>query len=286
LVRGEVNLCAAGSLFGARTRVYLTLALLVGSVWGRSAQANDWIKLGEEEGVGVWGKTLQNSDRVTCKGRSLYPKSFEQMLAVVYDQNQSEPWLPYTSQYHILQIKSAYEFLIYMRFASPFMLVSDRDAVLDLRFNPQPDGDVQVVFKVHSHAPVAQQEGVVRMEIFEGEWWVQRQDKKNTVVTYELRAEAGGWVPQWMVDYVSRTLPVRVLKGLRAQMNRKDDFLTTPNFLGQIFKVPRLSSSSEPIPVEKNIEQKTLIKRLAEYYGVAELGMRELVVPKHLLTSQ
>jgi len=64
--------------------------------------------------------------------------------------------------------------------------------------------------------------GVVRMPFLRGHWilWPSA-DGRTTRVEYQVHANPGGALPNWLVNYVSRDLPFKTIEGLRAQVKRR-----------------------------------------------------------------
>ena len=101
--------------------------------------------------------------------------------------------------------------------------MADRDAVLHnvARFD-EAGRKVELDFWTVEDGREPPQKGVVRMPFLRGHWilWPSS-DGTTTRVEYQVHANPGGSLPDWLVNYVSRDLPYKTIEGLRAQVKRR-----------------------------------------------------------------
>jgi hypothetical protein len=60
------------------------------------------------------------------------------------------------------------------------------------------------------------------MPYLRGHWMLwPSADGTTTRVEYQVHANPGGALPNWLVNYVSRDLPFKTIEGLRGQVQRR-----------------------------------------------------------------
>ena len=114
------------------------------------------------------------------------------------------------------------EKVVYNRTHAPWP-VADRDAVLhNVASFDEAGRKVELDFWTVADGKEPPVKGVVRMPFLRGHWilWPSS-DGTTTRVEYQVHANPGGSLPDWLVNYVSRDLPYKTIEGLRAQVKRR-----------------------------------------------------------------
>ena len=109
--------------------------------------------------------------------------------------------------------------ITYNRTAAPWP-VAHRDVVLRGRSEFDADaGVVRIEFESVTHPDMPPVEGVVRMPFLRGHWYLWPEDGgQKTRVEYQVHANPGGQLPEWLANRVSKEIPVKTIQGLRAQV--------------------------------------------------------------------
>jgi hypothetical protein len=137
--------------------------------------------------------------------------------------------------------------IIYNRVGSPAPFVDDRDmvlasdAVFDLRAR-----SIELRFREITDPRVPPVDGVVRMPKTRGYWRLQYHEDEVTDVTYQVQADPGGSIPQWLVNMASKGLPLHTIQGLRRQA-QKGGYEKELAFLDAALDWPRLEAEARAL---------------------------------------
>ena len=144
------------------------------------------------------------------------------ILAVFSDVPHATEWMDSCNGSRSVEDISDSEKVVYNRTHAPWP-VADRDAVLHniARFDAAAER-VELDFWSVEDKKEPPVKGVVRMPFLRGHWILSPSaDGRTTRVEYQVHANPGGALPNWLVNYVSRDLPFKTIEGLRAQVKRR-----------------------------------------------------------------
>ena len=183
-----------------------------------------WERVQDKDGIVVDRRAVAGSQLKEFRGRGLVAVPLPVALAVLLDSDHSTEWMDRCNGSRLIQHESPKENLIYNRTHSPWP-VSDRDTVLRITVHPDAEAHaLQLDFVSTESADVPPVKHVVRMPKVTGHWRIRAADGgRGTEVEYQVHADPGGSLPDWISNMVSRQLPFRTLLGLRAQVVRRPD---------------------------------------------------------------
>jgi NAD(P)-dependent dehydrogenase (short-subunit alcohol dehydrogenase family) len=206
----------------AAAAALLALSALPAPARADQSKAGAWQFVKQSDGVVVERRTVDGSSLKEFRGRAVVQAPIAAILAVFADVPRATEWMDSCNGSRTVEDISDREKVVYNRTHAPWP-VADRDAVLHnvVRFDAaarRVDLDFWSVDDAKA-PPVA---GVVRMPFLRGHWtlWPSA-DGVSTRVEYQVHANPGGRLPDWLVNYVSRDLPFRTIEGLRAQVKRR-----------------------------------------------------------------
>jgi hypothetical protein len=113
--------------------------------------------------------------------------------------------------------------------------VSDRDSINKAEMYVEPAKHrVYLPFAAIASA-VPPVKGVVRMPFMRGHWILVPVDGgRRTEAEYQVFADPGGMLPDWLANLASKTLPRDTIAGLRKQVSK----VTYPEFEAQVATSP------------------------------------------------
>jgi hypothetical protein len=202
--------------------LFLLLATLPAPARADEPTAGPWQLIKQADGVVVDRRAVSGSNLKEFRGRGVVTASLPAILAVFSDVARATEWMDSCSGSRTVADVSDREKLVYNRTHAPWP-VSDRDAVLDNRVTfDEAEKAVRLEFWSVADERAPPVPGVVRMPFLRGHWTLwPASDGKTTRVEYQVHANPGGRLPDWLVNYVSRDLPFRTITGLRAQLRRR-----------------------------------------------------------------
>lgn len=187
-----------------------------------SAAEGRWEQIEDEDGVTVWQRDVPGSSLVEFKGEAEIQANLLKVLAVLHDQDRKTEWLARCRENRLIRAKSVSELVVYNRIRSDFPLVSDRDVVFATSVKRWPDQRrVQIDARSVEDPLAPPVDGVQRMPKLKLQWTLVAADRNRTLATYQVQADPGGSIPHWVVNLVSRSVPLRTLSQLREQVTKE-----------------------------------------------------------------
>jgi len=200
-----------------RASLFLTLALAAPVAWAQNA----WEPLYDEDGIKVWRKEVPNSDFVAFRGIGKIRAPLLNVAAVIHTADREEEWMANCSEARVLGYTGRVDAYVYHRVGSPAPFVADRDTVLKTKTQLMAaEKSLKIEFENTVLEKMGPVEDVVRMPTLKGHWILKQVDTYTTEVEYQVQADPGGALPAWLVNLVSKKLPLETLKGLRRQVEK------------------------------------------------------------------
>jgi hypothetical protein len=213
--------------FGSNARLVIT-PLVCGFLIACNIQAADaaddkgtWRTIVRKHGIAVEIKESKaGDDRTRFRGVGIINASPYHIFAILHDVSRYPEWSFRCSEAKLLRQVNAHQLIIYVRLAAPWPF-SDRDTVMLGRGAViKPEEELIASFEDTSSTLKRPVRGVIRFPRLSGRYRLQATAKNRTRVTYEVEADPGGWIPEWLSDMARRELPLKTILGLRKQAAR------------------------------------------------------------------
>ena len=207
---------------------------------GSAARADEargaWEQVSDKDGIVVQRRSVEGYKLKEFLGRGVVAAPIGRVLAVIRDAGRRAEWMPACSDSHLVEEDRATRTQIaYHRTKAPWP-VSDRDSVnraemiVDLARHR-----VYLPFEAVTRADVPPVQGVVRMPFLRGHWLLTPVDGgRATEAEYQVFANPGGILPDWLANLASKTLPRETIAGLRKQVARA----SYPAFEAEVARSP------------------------------------------------
>jgi len=197
----------------------LALAVLLSSALAFGA---GWRRLYSKEGVTVSAKDRPGSDLPILRGVGVLPTNLYQLLAIIDDVPRHKEWVYRLQTSVLLSRPDPLHARAYMRFGFPWP-TSDRDGIVDVvvRRKWKPHHELWITFKSAVDKRRPPLKGVVRVPRTIGFTRLRWLDPNHTHIIYEIDTDPAGNLPRWLVRWISKDLPLRIVRGLRKQLRRK-----------------------------------------------------------------
>lgn len=200
---------ARAALLAAALVVLPTLAL---------AGPGAWEHIDRQEGVEVYKKEVPGSSLVAFRGVTVIEAPLERVLWVLADNDHRTEWVDLCTESRVLERTSDTECVIYQRYALPWYL-SDRDYVYRARATRDADGTVRLLLASCQHRDAPDTVGV-RARLIESSYVLTPINERRTRVEVEIQTDPMGMVPDWLVNLVQKSWPVKTLQGIRRQVRQ------------------------------------------------------------------
>ena len=207
---------------------------------GGTARAEEghgaWEQVSDKDGITVERRSVDGYKLKEFLGRGIVYAPIGRVLAVIRDANRRAEWMPACGDSHLVEENLATRTqLAYHRTKAPWP-VSDRDSVNRAEMIVEPAKHrVYLPFEAVTVAQVPPVKGVVRMPFMRGHWALTPVDGgRATEAEYQVFANPGGILPDWLANLASKTLPRETIAGLRKQVTRA----SYPEFEAQVASSP------------------------------------------------
>jgi hypothetical protein len=199
----------------------LALALLTALVVTLPVPAgadDGWQQDANEKGVVVTTKTEAGRNLPIFRGVGVVDAGAYDILAVLDDIGRFTEWMADCKSARVVKQINEFERIEYNRIAAPWP-VSDRDITVRSWVEATASkGEIWARFQSIAVPGAGPVDGVVRMPKLAGFYHLEAIDAGHTRVTYQVDADPGGLLPDWLVKLTSRKLPIETLVGLRRQV--------------------------------------------------------------------
>lgn len=186
------------------------------------ASRGPWELVRSNDGVIVHRRAVAGSKLHEFRGVGVVEAPLAAVLAVLDDAEHRTEWMKEAVANVRIERTGPYGEIFYSRTGAPWP-VADRDVVNSGRttFDAAAHA-VRVEFRSTTHPKWPPQKGVVRMPALAGHWtmWPEH-GGAWTRIEYQLHADPGGLLPNWVVNLVSRKIPHDTIVGMREQVKRR-----------------------------------------------------------------
>jgi hypothetical protein len=225
---------------GMRHSICLASVLLVVATFTGAARAEErrgpWERVSDKDGIVVERRNVEGFKLKEFVGRGVVAAPIGRVLAVIRDAKRRGEWMPACGgSYLVEENEAARTQVAYFRIKAPWP-VADRDSVNRAEMRVEPDKHrVYLPFEAVNVADVPPVKGVVRMPFMRGHWVLTPVDGgKATEAEYQVFANPGGILPDWVANLASKELPRETIAGLRKQVTHA----SYPDFEAQVARSP------------------------------------------------
>jgi hypothetical protein len=197
----------------------------------KDAGKGPWERVSTDDGILVERRAVPGTNLKEFRGRGIVEAPLGRVLAIIKDSPHRCEWMAQCGGDYVVEENEAARWQIsYHRTKAPWP-VADRDSInrAELRVDLKKHR-VFLPFEAIEHAKVPPVKDVVRMPFLRGHWTLEPVGAGGTIVEYQVHADPGGNLPEWIANLASKKLPLLTIVGLRKQSKVR----TYPDFERQI----------------------------------------------------
>lgn len=143
-----------------------------------------------------------------------------EVAAVLVDVPRQKEWVSHLCESRLVEGDPVARSIVYSRYDLPWP-VKDRDAVIESVVEERPElGEVHVRFRSIQAPEVPVRRDCIRVPLCEGEFTLSESRPGSVRVTYTIRLDPGGWLPDWLARQFVRDAPAKTLRDFKAQVLR------------------------------------------------------------------
>lgn len=178
-------------------------------------EAGGWKEIDREGGVIVWQKEVPDRSLPIFRGQTTIKAPIYRVLAILSDFDRHCQWMHGCKQARLVKQYDDLHRLSYNRTDAPWP-VTDRDVALDSQVVLQPEKNtVLIKFQGVSSPLLPPSQDAVRMTRLRGYYMLTALGANSTRVQYQVDADPGGSLPDWLVRSASQDIPHNTLTNLR-----------------------------------------------------------------------
>ncbi len=177
-----------------------------------------WETITKESGVTVTNRREKNRQFPTFRGTGRVKGNIYDVLATIQDADRNKEWMHQCVGSNLLKQVDDKTRIVYNRTDAPWP-VKDRDVTLRAKLDIiTPGKEMKIRFRAIKTALKGPVADVVRMPVLEGHWYMVAMGEDKTLVEYQVNADPAGDLPAWLVEQVSKDLPLHTIRNLRKQV--------------------------------------------------------------------
>lgn len=182
------------------------------------AWADGWRKTSNDDGILVETREVADQAMPDVRGTMVMKGDFYEIAALIEDVDHTCDWAKRCLGSRVLKRISEAEMIFYSRTTAPWP-VQDRDAVLHAVATGLDRGDdVTMKFESITSPLGPPNDGIVRMPVLKGHYRMQRMDDQTTKIEFQVHADIGGWIPEWLKNTLAKSIPFDTLAGIRRHL--------------------------------------------------------------------
>jgi len=208
---------------------YIVFALISFVINVKAYSQSEWELKKEDEGIKVFTREVEGSDIRAFKAEAIMDGKLSAFVAVLQDINSYTNWYSNVAEVKLIEINDTFH--VHSSVTSAPWPVSDRYGVFSNTYSQRYDHKTVTVKVKALDGYIGEMDGKVRILEATGYWTFHPVGYEKVEVTFEMHAEPGGSIPNWVTNMFLVDGPMKDFKNLREQVklpqyqNKKFDFL-------------------------------------------------------------
>jgi hypothetical protein len=176
----------------------------------------DWQLRKENDGIKIYVKEVQSSSFDAFKAEMIVQSTPERVGFILRNQDQFSHIFPDTETLKILSRDGNRSLIQYSKTSAPWPL-DDRDGIYEMTFYPLENGGFYTTGRALPDR-LPEYEGIVRIRKSKSTWRAEPFANGKVRIIYEVEAEPGGTIPDWLANSAITEIPYRTMSALRKEL--------------------------------------------------------------------
>lgn len=174
-----------------------------------------WKLKKEKQGIKVFTRDIIGSNLKELKIMMSFKRtSFSKILDLLNQAHQYKDWVYKCSESKMVGVPTETESISYYKFDFPWPL-SDRDAYMKSVVERDPTNNRMYVTTTSLPSFGVEQEDVIRIQQHYNRWEFEQKSETEIALTYYLRSNPGGRIPDWAINMAVDRGPTNSLSNFR-----------------------------------------------------------------------
>ncbi|MEM7550155.1 MAG: START domain-containing protein [Bacteroidota bacterium] len=204
--------------------MYSILVLILSLNWispSESPGEEDWKKAKDKDGITIYTRGSELTRVKEFKAIASINAPISTILNVFWDAESSCEWVQGCQQSEVIEAIPGKSLKYYMEIRVPFPF-HDRDLIQSFLFEKIDKKKVRVHLK-NLPDDLERRKKLIRLEIAEGEWILEKISENETRATLKYLSDPGGSIPAWLTNLFIVDGSFGYMEGLR-KMVKKDKY--------------------------------------------------------------
>ncbi|WP_226911307.1 START domain-containing protein [Gallaecimonas mangrovi] len=190
---------------------------LLGLLLAPTLAFGQWQQQDTKDGVQLWTQRSA-SGQLQIKAQCQAVTRLSAFVAVMNDLPAIPKWMAFVSSVVQLDKPSSTQDIVATQFDLPWP-AKNRDMITLSTWHQDPDLTLHLTFTDQGgDYPLAP--GFIRMKKVSGEWTLTPQSQGMTQIQYVGSADAGGWLPHWLVNHLSLRSTAKTMASLCSRITK------------------------------------------------------------------
>jgi hypothetical protein len=181
---------------------------------GQGTDSDDWEFVREREEVKVYRKEV--GDRTAFRGIGIIEGAPEKLVGIIHNPKRWKFWIDDLDEGKLLEKKSDFHF-VFLQEIDAMWPVKNREIVFESIVSRVGPSQILLEMKSVNH-PKSPANSNVRAKVSFTRYKIDPLEGNRMQVTFENLSDPGGRIPNFMVDWASKSFPVSIIEGLRKEM--------------------------------------------------------------------
>jgi hypothetical protein len=202
--------------------ILLTSLFIVFNLSKLYSQIN-WTLVKDSDNIKVYiAEDDQDDQFINIKAVTQARGSVASFAQIMYEVENYKQWMHAVEETFVVAQKTDYHFSYYMLTDFPWP-AQDRDAVINMKFDWNPEKKTFVTYSKNVNGIVPIKEDIQRVEEVQASYTFIQKNSDRVEIKYQGRIKPGVQLPEWLMERVYHIAPYNTLKNLR-ELVLKDDY--------------------------------------------------------------
>ena len=194
---------------------FLLPFVFIGLLFGQNNNQDTWNFVREKKGVKIYEKEV--GDRIAFKGVGIIEGSPEKLIGIIHNPKRWKFWIDDLDEGKLLEKKSDFHF-VFLKEIDAMWPVKNREIVFESVISRVGAAQILLEMKSVNHPKAPFDDSKVRAKVTYTRYRIDPFEGNRMQVTFENLSDPGGRIPNFMVDWASKSFPVSIIEGLRKEM--------------------------------------------------------------------
>lgn len=178
-----------------------------------------WRVIDEDRGIKVTARDEPGRELPTFRGQGNIKGKVLEVLAVILDAEGATKWAKGADEAKVLRNIDARTHVIYTLTDTPWP-VSDRDMIMKRTVQVvKPAQEFHIRLQC-APKEIAEKDGIIRVKTCDTYFHIRSVDDQTTFVDYQVNLDPGGSLPEWLIAWASKKIPMETLVSLEKQVKK------------------------------------------------------------------